>query len=55
MYAEFEKVAKAEGYGSIAKLFHGVGEVEKFHEARYTDLLNQIKDKTMFNDTKEVY
>jgi rubrerythrin len=55
MYAEFEKIARAEGYESVAKLFKGIGEVEKFHEQRYNNLLEQIKNKTMFSDTKEVY
>ncbi|GMO17426.1 MAG: rubrerythrin family protein [Mycoplasmoidaceae bacterium] len=55
MYAEFEKTAKKEGYDAISKLFHGVAEIEKFHENRYNNLLNQIKNKTMFKESKEVY
>lgn len=55
MYAKFAKEAKEEGYDNIAKLFHGVGEVEKFHEARYASLLKQINNKSVFKSTKEVY
>jgi len=55
MYAEFAKIAKEEGYPEIAKLFLGVGEVEKFHESRYASLLKEIEQKKTFKDTKEVY
>jgi rubrerythrin len=55
MYAKFSKEAKKEGYDNIAKLFEGVANIEKFHESRYSSLLKQIKDKSMFSNSKEVY
>jgi len=55
MYANFAKIAIEEGYPEIAKLFKGVGEVEKFHESRYASLLKEIEQKKTFKDTKEVY
>jgi rubrerythrin len=55
MYDNFAKIAKKEGYDNIAKLFKGVGDVEKFHESRYQAQLAQIKNGTVFKDTKEVY
>eukprot|EP00826_Nyctotherus_ovalis_P041778 TRINITY_DN424_c0_g1_i7.p1 TRINITY_DN424_c0_g1~~TRINITY_DN424_c0_g1_i7.p1 ORF type:complete len:173 (+),score=13.28 TRINITY_DN424_c0_g1_i7:28-519(+) len=46
MYKEFAQVAKEEGFDHIAKLFEGVGSIEKHHEERYRDLrLNIEKDK----------
>ena len=35
MYPEFAKVAKEEGFDSIAKLFEMVAGIEKEHEERY--------------------
>ena len=37
--------AKKEGFDEIAKKFAGVDEVEKQHEKRYNDLLNNLKQK----------
>jgi rubrerythrin len=55
MYKEFSDIAKKEGYDAIAKLFSGVGEIEKFHQSRYDKFLKDINDKTVYEDTKEVY
>ena len=48
MYYEFAKVAKEEGFDDIARLFKGVGEIEKEHEERYRKLLDNIKRETVF-------
>jgi len=48
MYAEFAKEAKAEGFGDIAKLFEGVLEVEKVHEARFLKLLKNLEDGAVY-------
>lgn len=49
MYAEFAKTAKAEGFDEIAKLFQGVLEVEKVHEARYKKLLANVEGGLVFS------
>jgi rubrerythrin len=49
MYANFAKVAKEEGFDNIAKLFEGVADVEKEHEARYLKLLDNIKKEVVFS------
>ena len=49
MYAEFAKVAREEGFERIAKMFEGVGAIEKEHEERYRKLLNNIEDKVVFS------
>ena len=48
MYAEFAKVADEEGFSEIARLFRGVGAIEKHHEERYRKLLESYNNKTVF-------
>ena len=43
MYKDFAKVAKAEGFKDLAKLFEGVAKIEKHHEERYRKLLKNVK------------
>ena len=54
MYDEFAKVAKEEGFDDIARLFKGVGEIEKEHEERYRKLLDNIKRETVFKKEESV-
>ena len=48
MYAEFEKVAREEGFEKLAYLFNAVGKIEKTHEERYLKLLENVKDGKVF-------
>lgn len=48
MYVNFAKVAKEEGFDHIAKLFEGVGEIEKNHEKTYNDLAGKVSNQTVF-------
>lgn len=48
MYKEFAQIARQEGFEDIAKLFDGVGEIEKHHEERYKELLKNIEDGKVF-------
>ena len=48
MYAEFAKTAKEEGFDYIAYLFEEVAKIEKSHEERYLQLLESVKDETVF-------
>ncbi len=54
MYPEFEKIAKEEGYADAEKFFKEVGEVEEKHEARYKKLLEDLKEKKVFKENKEI-
>ncbi len=54
MYAQFAKEAKEEGFDAIAKLFEGVAEIEKEHEARYRALLENIKAGKVFEKDGEI-
>ncbi|MDE5899957.1 MAG: rubrerythrin family protein [Muribaculaceae bacterium] len=49
MYAEFERVAREEGFTHIANLFKMVGEVERTHEARYRKLIDNINQAIVFS------
>ncbi|MBQ1250703.1 MAG: rubrerythrin family protein [Clostridia bacterium] len=48
MYATFAKEAREEGFEHIAKLFDGVGAVEKEHEERYLRLAQNIEEGIVF-------
>lgn len=48
MYKTFAEVAREEGFESIAKLFDGVGAIEKHHEERYLKLLSNVEDDMVF-------
>ena len=53
MYKEFAEEAKAEGFTDIAKLFEGVGAIEKHHEERYLKLIDNIDDNLVFKKDEE--
>ena len=48
MYKEFADVAREEGFDEIARLFEGVGEIEKHHEERYLKLVGNIENNLVF-------
>jgi rubrerythrin len=48
LYADFEKVARKEGFSDIADSFKEIAEVEQFHEKRYRKLSANISDGTVF-------
>jgi len=54
IYPDFEKIAKKEGFESIAKAFKEIGEVEEQHEKRYRKLLENVKNKKVFRKDKVV-
>ena len=53
MYKEFAKTAKEEGFTQIARLFDGVANIEKYHEARYNALIENIKENSVFSKTDQ--
>lgn len=54
MYIDFAKEAEAEGFADIARLFRGVGIIEKQHETRYRELLKNIREETVFQKEQAV-
>lgn len=55
MYREFAEVAEEEGFKDIAKLFARVAEIEKHHEKRYLDLLQNLQDGKVFVRSEKQY
>ena len=54
MYADFEKIAVEEGFKEIAEFFKGVAQIEKDHEERFTILLKNIQNATVFKKDTSV-
>jgi rubrerythrin len=49
MYDEFAKVAEEEGFDEIAAKFRMVGAIEKHHEERYRQLIDNIETGKVFS------
>ncbi len=54
MYPEFAKTAKEEGFDAIASVFNAIAIAEKQHEKRFKDLLENVKNGTVFKKKKIV-
>ncbi|MCX6355353.1 MAG: rubrerythrin family protein [Candidatus Aureabacteria bacterium] len=54
LYADFEKIAREEGFPKVAQSFEQISKVEKFHESRYRKLINNIADGEVFKKKKTV-
>lgn len=54
LYADFEKIAKEEGFPEIAESFSQIAKVEKFHESRYRRLSSNIQKETVFKKKSKV-
>ena len=48
IYANFEKIARQEGFAEIATSFKEIAEVEEFHEGRYRRLARNIANDEVF-------
>jgi rubrerythrin len=48
LYADFEKVARQEGFLEIATSFKEIAEVEEFHEGRYRKLAKNVASSEVF-------
>jgi rubrerythrin len=48
IYADFEKVAREEGFTEIATSFKEIAEVEEFHEKRYRKLAQNVAKGEVF-------
>ncbi len=55
MYPEFAKVAEEEGFPGIANRLKAIAKSEGHHAQRYSKLLKEVEDNTMFEKTSKVY
>ena len=53
LYADFGKEAKNEGFAEVARSFEQISKVEKFHEARYRKLINNLANNEVFKKNSE--
>ena len=53
MYKNFAETAELEGFKDLAFKFRAVGEIERSHEQRYLDLLNNIEMNQVFEKSEE--
>ncbi|MEW6333968.1 MAG: rubrerythrin [Thermodesulfobacteriota bacterium] len=49
IYADFAKTAKEEGFSEVAEAFEQIARVEKFHEARYRKLIENMEKQAVFS------
>jgi len=54
LYRNFAKDAEGEGFSVVARSFEQIAKVEKFHEARYRNLIENIKNNEVFKKKKSV-
>ncbi|MCX8027656.1 MAG: rubrerythrin family protein [Thermodesulfovibrionales bacterium] len=54
MYPTFAKIAREEGFDSIAAIFEAIAVAEKQHEKRYRDLMSNIEKGIVFKRDSEV-
>lgn len=54
LYAEFERVAREEGFPEIGESFHEIAEVEQFHETRYRKLAANVANGEVFRKSSPV-
>jgi len=54
MYPRMAKEARAEGFEDIARLFEGIGRIEKVHQERYLALLRNVEGGQVFSRPAKV-
>jgi len=55
MYPGFASIAEKEGFPDVSTRLKSIAIAEKHHEERYTKLLKQLEDGTLFKKDKEVF
>lgn len=48
LYQDFAKTAKDEGFTEVTRSFEQIAKVERFHEARYRKLINNLANNEVF-------
>ncbi|MCX5701852.1 MAG: rubrerythrin family protein [Candidatus Omnitrophica bacterium] len=54
IYQDFAKTAKDEGFAEVARSFEQIAKVERFHEARYRKLINNVANGEAFKKKSPV-
>lgn len=53
LYPGFAKVAKSEGFPEVELAFKNIIKIEEGHEKRYLDLMNSLKDGSLYKKASE--
>ncbi|MCX7012718.1 MAG: rubrerythrin family protein [Candidatus Sumerlaeota bacterium] len=54
MYPRMAKEAREEGFAEIARIFEGIGKIERDHQERYAALLKNVENDTVFQKDQKV-
>jgi rubrerythrin len=54
MYPKMAKEAREEGFHEIARIFEGIGKIEKEHQKRYAELLKNVESNRVFQKEQKV-
>jgi rubrerythrin len=54
LYSDFAKIAEQEGFSEAARSFEQISKVERFHEARYRKLIENLSSNRVFNKDASV-
>ena len=54
MYPRMAREARAEGFEELARVFEGIGKIEKEHQARYKALLKNVESAQVFKKEEKV-
>ncbi|MFH1024711.1 MAG: rubrerythrin family protein [Planctomycetota bacterium] len=54
MYPHMAQEARDEGFDEIARMFEGIGKIEKEHQERYLTLLKNVKNGLVFRKEQNV-
>lgn len=54
LYPEFARIAREEGFAAVAAAFDNISLVEKWHEARYNKLAQNIETESVFKKEEAV-
>jgi rubrerythrin len=54
MYPRMAREAREEGFEDIARLFEGIGRIEKEHRDRYQKLLENLQSQSVFQKAEKV-
>lgn len=54
MYSKFAETAEAEGFPEIAELFLQIRQVEEYHRSIFSELYEQMKNKTLYKKEEPV-
>lgn len=55
LYPDFAKIAKEEGFPEIEASLNSIITIEQAHEKRYLDLLDELKNGTLYKKQSEQY